>query len=92
MSNDWLPSREQDLVDLCQKWKSGMEDPAKAAALGWNQTGVTAALGTGDAFLTARAAYEAENSTAKRIAKDEAGKRPKARCGTSHIRASGTTN
>lgn len=49
-----------------------MEDPAKVAAFGWNQTGVTAALGAVDAFLTTRAAYEADNSTAKRIAKDEA--------------------
>jgi hypothetical protein len=41
---DWVPPREQDLVDLCQKWKSG-----------WNQTEVTATLGAADAFLTARA-------------------------------------
>jgi hypothetical protein len=72
MSTDWLPSREQDLVDLCQKWKTGMEDPAKVTAFGWNQADVTAALGAVDAFLTARAAYEADDSTAKRIAKDEA--------------------
>jgi hypothetical protein len=38
---DWLPGREQDFADLCQKWKTGLEDPAKAAAFGWNQADLT---------------------------------------------------
>ena len=46
--------------------------PKTVAAFGWNQTEVTAALGAVDAFLTARAAYEADDSTTKRLAKDEA--------------------
>ena len=41
-------------------------------AFGWNQAEATAVLGAMDAFLTARAGYEADDSTAKRIAKDEA--------------------
>jgi hypothetical protein len=69
---DWIPTREQDLVDLCEKWKTVLEDPAKATAYGWVQTEVTEVLGKITAFLTARGAYEADNSTAKRIAKDEA--------------------
>ncbi|MDR2553698.1 MAG: hypothetical protein LBD31_11120 [Treponema sp.] len=72
MSNDWIPAREQDFTDLCQKWKTGLSETANIAAFGWNQTEVAAVLGAVDAFLTARAAYEADNSTAKRIAKDEA--------------------
>jgi hypothetical protein len=28
---DWLPTREQDLVDLCQKWAIVLADPAKIA-------------------------------------------------------------
>jgi hypothetical protein len=72
MSTDWLPTREQDFTDLCHKWKTGLENPANGAAFAWNQADVTAALGAVDAFLTARAGYEADNSTAKRIAKDEA--------------------
>jgi hypothetical protein len=72
MSKDWVPAREQDMADLCQKWKGGLSNPANVSAFGWNQADVTAVLGAIDAFLTARADYEADNSTAKRIAKDEA--------------------
>ncbi|MDR1326185.1 MAG: hypothetical protein LBK00_09140 [Treponema sp.] len=68
----WLPAREQDLVDLCVRWKVSLEDPAKLAAYAWDQGEVTATSGKVDAFLSARNAYEANNSTAKRIAKDEA--------------------
>jgi hypothetical protein len=32
--SDWIPTREQDLVDLCEKWKAELEDPAKIAAFG----------------------------------------------------------
>jgi hypothetical protein len=70
--SDWVPTREQDLVDLCQKWKLELEDPSKIAAYGWDQTEVTEILGKIDAFLSSRTAYEADNSTAKRLAKDEA--------------------
>jgi hypothetical protein len=69
---DWMPKKEQDLVDLCGKWKIELEKPANITAYGWAQTEVTATLGTIDAFLTARTAYEADNSTGNRLAKDEA--------------------
>jgi hypothetical protein len=69
---DWIPARERDLADLCEKWKRTLEDPAKAAAYGWVQAEVTEVSGKITAFLTARSAYEADNSTARRIAKDEA--------------------
>ena len=78
MSTDWLPHREQDLADLCHKWKTGLENPANVSAFGWNQAEVSAVLGAIDAFLTARADYETDNSTAKRIAKDEAKETAKA--------------
>jgi hypothetical protein len=70
--NDWIPGREQDLVDLVQKWVTVLPDSAKVTAFGWEQTEVTSVLGKINAFLTARAAYEVDNSTAKRLAKDEA--------------------
>ena len=69
--NDWIPGREQDLVDLCGKWKPELENAANITAYGWDQTEVTAILGKIEAFLTTRNAYEADNSTAKRLAKDE---------------------
>ena len=68
---DWVPTREQDFVDLCHKWKTGLSDAANITACAWNQTEVTAALGAVDAFLTARAAYEDDNSSKNRLAKDE---------------------
>jgi hypothetical protein len=69
---DWIPHREQDLADLCQKWKTGLENPANTTNFDWKQTEVAEALSKVSAFLTARAAYEEVNSTANRMAKDEA--------------------
>jgi hypothetical protein len=69
---DWVPTKEQDLVDLCQKWVTILSDSAKITAYGWDQTECTGVLGKITAFLTARSDYEADNSTAKRIVKDEA--------------------
>jgi hypothetical protein len=37
-NGDWLPSREQDLTDLCQKWKAGLENPTNVTNFSWNQT------------------------------------------------------
>ena len=68
----WLPSREHDLADLCQKWKTGLENPANVTAFGWKQAEVMDTLAKIDAFLTARTAYGDVDSTANRMAKDEA--------------------
>jgi hypothetical protein len=70
--SDWIPHREQDLVDLCAIWKTVLADAAQVTAYGWDQAEVTAVLAAIDAFLDARAAYEADNSSAKRLIKDEA--------------------
>jgi hypothetical protein len=72
MSSDWIPAKEQDLVELCEKWKTGLELDTNLSAFGWNSAECIAALGKINAFLTARAAYETDNSTAKRLTKDEA--------------------
>jgi hypothetical protein len=69
---DWLPAREQDLVDLCQKWAAALADPAKIAAYGWDQAECAEVLGKINAFLTARSEYEAVDSTENRVVKDEA--------------------
>jgi hypothetical protein len=53
-------------------WKAGLSVAANVTAFGWNQAEVTEALDAVDAFLTARAAYEADDSTKNRMAKDEA--------------------
>jgi hypothetical protein len=69
---DWLPSRQQDLVDLCWKWKEGLENPDNAAAFGWKQPERGEVLAAVDAYMTAYEAYTEENSTKKRLIKDEA--------------------
>jgi hypothetical protein len=69
--SDWVPTREQDLVDLAEKWKAGLSDTAKITAFGWEQAECAEIVGKITAFLTARTAYETDNSTGNRIAKDE---------------------
>ncbi|MDR2193239.1 MAG: hypothetical protein LBP19_02055 [Treponema sp.] len=59
---DWASAREQDLVDVCEKWKTVLPDSAQVAAYGWEQAEVAAVLGKIDAFLTARSGYEADDS------------------------------
>ncbi|MDR0636498.1 MAG: hypothetical protein LBF87_05400 [Treponema sp.] len=71
-NGDWLPSREQDLADLCQEWKTGLENPANTTNFGWRPAEVADTLAKVNAFLTVRTAYEEVDSTANRMAKDEA--------------------
>lgn len=69
--SDWVPTREQDLVDLIGIWLIILADTAKVTAFGWVETEVTAVSGALNAFLTARAAYLSDNSSTNRLAKDE---------------------
>jgi hypothetical protein len=69
--SDWLPTREQDLVDLIAKWIVILADQAKQLAFGWDAAECAAVVAALTAFLTARSAYEATNSTENRVAKDE---------------------
>jgi hypothetical protein len=70
--HDWLPKREQDLADLCLKWKAAMADPVKVLKYGWEQKDVAAVLEKIDGFLDARSVYEVDNSSANRLIKDGA--------------------
>jgi hypothetical protein len=69
---DWIPKREQDFVDLCEKWIAVLLDPVKVAEYGWVQAECDAVADTIHTFLTARNAYETDNSSANRLTKDEA--------------------
>jgi hypothetical protein len=71
-NSDWIPSREQDLMDLCQQWKTILGKKENVTACGWNQGECTATIKKIDTFLSARSAYEANDSTANRVAKDDA--------------------
>jgi hypothetical protein len=69
---DWIPRKEQDLVDLCEKWTALLGDAARIAAYGWDQSECAGVSGTVDGFLSARYAYKNDDSSAKRLLKDEA--------------------
>jgi hypothetical protein len=71
-TSDWIPTKEQDVVDLVETWKTVLGDTAKVVAFGWNQVEVTEVLSKITGFTDARAAFKADNSSAKRIVKDEA--------------------
>jgi hypothetical protein len=71
-TGSWLPTREQDFVDLCQKWKAGLENPANVSVFEWKQAEVNEVVAKIDGFLIARTAYEGNDSTKNRLAKDEA--------------------
>jgi hypothetical protein len=68
----WIPTGEQDLVELCQKWYIGLGISANVTAFGWRQAEVDGARGKIDGFLTARTAYKDTNSSKHRLIKDEA--------------------
>jgi hypothetical protein len=70
--SDWIPSREQDLVDLIAKWILILGDAVRQALYGWIQAACVAVIDKMEAFLAARNAYAQVNSTENRVAKDEA--------------------
>jgi hypothetical protein len=71
-TGSWFPTREQDLVELCEKWHIGLGVPANILGFGWRQAEVDGTLGKIDGFLAARTAYEDTDSTKNRLIKDEA--------------------
>jgi hypothetical protein len=38
--SDWIPAREQDSVDLAEKWTTTLADTAKQTAFGWDSSGM----------------------------------------------------
>jgi hypothetical protein len=72
--SDWIPPREQDLVDLTDKWTAVLSDTAKQTAYGWNAEECEWAAGKIGDFTAARKAYEANKSPENLLVKDEARK------------------
>jgi hypothetical protein len=68
----WIPRREQDVAGLIGVWMPVLSDSANIAAFGWTQNEVTDVLDRLAGFLSARTAYTAEDSTARRRAKNAA--------------------
>lgn len=74
---DWLSRREADFVTLCEQWNIQLKSAEHIAQFKWDEDQVGEVLVAIKAFLTAHAAYRADNSTANRIAKDAAMKNAK---------------
>ncbi|MDR2259811.1 MAG: hypothetical protein LBE06_02530 [Azoarcus sp.] len=72
--NDWIPTREGDLLDLIALWQPRLTNAATQAAYGWVAQECTATNTTLTAFLTARTAYETSKTHINRLAKDRAKK------------------
>jgi hypothetical protein len=72
--NQWLPLKEQDLVDSCNTLDAGLNNSAVVTAFGWNQQDVTATSAAIGGFLTARETFQKDDSTKNRLAKNEAKK------------------
>ncbi|MDR3311633.1 MAG: hypothetical protein LBS64_00665 [Spirochaetaceae bacterium] len=70
--SDWLPRREQGLVDLLVKWVLWLVDTAKRTLFGWDETECEQAADKIKDFTNARETYEADKSPENRLAKDEA--------------------
>jgi hypothetical protein len=67
-----LPRKKSEFVELCKKWVAGLSNSAVITAFGWLPAYVTAVLTAIEAFLLAHNAYQEDNSTKNRIAKDNA--------------------
>ncbi|MDR0683919.1 MAG: hypothetical protein LBF83_02175, partial [Spirochaetaceae bacterium] len=52
--SDWVPTREQDLVDLAQKWAVVLADSVKITAFGWDSAECTALSPAGPAPTTSK--------------------------------------
>jgi hypothetical protein len=71
---DWVPRREQDLVDLLEKWRKAFEDAAKITAFSWDQADCQEGLSKITAFLDCRLAYQSDDSSQRLLAKTKAKK------------------
>jgi hypothetical protein len=72
MSNDWFPTREQDVVALAEVWDKLLADAAKRAAFGWDAAECAALRLKIGGFTQKRRDYKADDSSGKLLLKDEA--------------------
>lgn len=72
--NDWIPTKELELAELCKKWTVNLESEETIAAYGWDAAEALATVGQIWGFLMAREAYVKTNTSALRLTKDIAKK------------------
>jgi hypothetical protein len=68
---DWVPHREQDLIDLMNRWYEWMLITGKITAFGWDTVFCSKVILAIEAFFTARSEYEANKTPENRLTKDE---------------------
>ncbi|MDR0600483.1 MAG: hypothetical protein LBG84_10465 [Treponema sp.] len=69
---DWFPTRELEQIDMMRKWKAGLANAAYRTQFKWDDEDCTVLIAAIDAALDAHAAYEADKTPEKRLAKDHA--------------------
>jgi hypothetical protein len=69
---DWIPGKEPDRIELMKRWNEGLENPVYKTQFGWAGADCAAVTGKIEAALSSYNSYTADNSTARRIAKDRA--------------------
>lgn len=78
VKRDWLSPRESEFADLCEQWNIHLRNPEKIAQFHWDEDEIGEVLVAIKAFLTARAAFLADDSSANRSLKNVSMKRAKA--------------
>jgi hypothetical protein len=68
--NDWIPTKELELTELCRKWMESLNSETIMAANKWNAEEVLITKGRIWGFLAARDAYVKTNTSALRVTKD----------------------
>jgi hypothetical protein len=69
--SDWVPRREQALLDLMARWDLFLSDAAKVALFGWLAEACARVLLAIGRFMAAREEYEASKTPENRLLKDE---------------------
>ena len=69
---DWIPRKAPNRIALMKTWSEGLANPAYRTRFGWAGADCAAVTGNIEAALSGYHSYTADNTTARRIAKDRA--------------------
>lgn len=69
-TQSWIPSREHEYVDLCNKWQNVFKIEGITARYNWNTNEVEEVNTKINQFMTTYFNYQSDNSTARRVARD----------------------
>jgi hypothetical protein len=67
---DWIPTKEQDRLEMMNTWKEGLANPVYKTQFGWPEGEITALTDLIEKAQSAHANYVADNSSARKITKD----------------------